>query len=93
MSDVILKIGANTTPVILYIYPTNVNSLDKTVSTWQDTPDNSHIPSEKLVKDSITSVTNTVADGVYTVGKGTAQDGKITISGGIITAIQQASNA
>ncbi len=31
-----------------------------------------------------------VADGVYTVGKGTTTDGKITVKGGIITSIQQA---
>lgn len=36
--------------------------------------------------------TDPVADGTYTVGKGAAQDGTITVKGGIITAIQEASD-
>lgn len=31
-----------------------------------------------------------VADGTYTVGKGSSQDGTITVKGGIVTAIQEA---
>lgn len=36
--------------------------------------------------------TDPVADGTYTIGKGAAQDGTITVKGGIITAIQEASD-
>jgi len=46
-----------------------------------------------VAKGIVTAITKTtpVADGTYTVGKGTTTDGTITIANGIITAVQQAS--